>query len=235
MDALKKAIGNGSVTAKRLLATYYLSCESIEEVNRGIKLLREAMVDDHISGIVLGSYLIEQPKGKNENIHEGLEILEQYEDPTAWFQLGMYWSDSEQKVEDIRRGIEYLQRSADSGISDAKLYLAKLYIFAEDWELGIPADIDRGYALMEELSDEGKLDAQVFLASPVNPPNRYSKEKHLERLAESANSGSMEAGCRYVEIAFKNEILSNKEAKTRVDIPIQGEQLTGVEDIQAGF
>ena len=159
---LLTAFNNGFALAGTYLASIYLKSEDSEDIDKGIKMLKEA----HIMGSAKASmmlakmYLTGDKVEKDVNMAINIyEKLAEDGNSIAQFQMGSLLCKGGDVDIDLERAEYWLNRSANNNNCQAMMILASLY-FREG---GIRQDPDKAKYWLERAMKEGSHNAGYYL------------------------------------------------------------------------
>jgi hypothetical protein len=189
---LLAASEQGVARAKYDLATLYFR---MDEGERGLTWLREAVDQDHPQAHTLLSTLYGEGRGVPRDEAESIRLLRraaELGDPAAQNEYGVALRDGSRVGSDAHQSFQWFEKAARSGYTDAQFNLALAYLRGT----GVGQDRVRGVAWLEVCRDETYRDAIRELGSARNgltPEQLEAAEQLHQQIAASLGARTAEA------------------------------------------
>jgi TPR repeat protein len=189
---LLAASEQGVARAKYDLATLYIG---MDEAERGLAWLREAVDQDQPQAHALLSTLYREGRGVPRNEAESIRLLRraaELGDPAAQNEYGVALRDGSRVGSDTHQSFQWFEKAARSGYIDAQFNLALAYLHGT----GVKQDRVRGVAWLEVCRDETYRKAIRALGSArsgLTPEQLEAVEQLHQQIAASLGDRGAEA------------------------------------------
>lgn len=199
-------ISDSSGEANNCLGLFYSQGISVpKDVSKAMKYYKIAAdKDDYWGNHNLGMHYI-KGVGTNKDINKGIECLQKSAkkgNQSSLYELGRIYILNK-NFQDIKRGLELLNKAASSGFVPAQNFIASMYRDGE----GVTKDLQKAAEWYQKSVNEDNALAQFFLASMYEKGHGVTKDtqKAVELYEKSAHQGNAYAQNNLAYMYYQGE------------------------------